>query len=275
MVRNSGFGLNRTQQIDTTTAPRLLNGPGHVHAKLSDANVSAWRKYQDIFVGSTSLWDLIRYESITFSFGNLSGAMGLLTRQLAFRHLFATCGMGCTFGRALTIRHGKKIDIGDRFIVDDHCVLDARGDSNSGIAIGDDVMIARNTALVCKDGKIALGNRVGVGTNSLFHAIGDSGVTVGNDVAIGSYCYLVGGGEYITDRLDIPVMHQGQVSRGGITIEDNVWLGARVTVLDGVTIGRDSVIGAGSVVTKDISPFTVAVGTPAQKVRDRREQQLP
>ncbi|MCA9211740.1 MAG: acyltransferase [Planctomycetales bacterium] len=132
-------------------------------------------------------------------------------------------------------------------------------------------MIARNSAFVCKDGSLSIGDRAGIGTNSLFHAIGDSRVAIGNDVAIGSYCYLIGGGEYVTDSIDLPVMHQGQVSRGGITIEDNVWIGARVTVLDGVTIGRNSIVGAGSVVNSDIAPFSVAVGSPARVIRDRRE----
>ena len=272
MVRSSGIGVTVTPQVDS---PTVLNGPGHIHERLTDSSSSAWQKYQDVFVGSPGLWQLLRYELTTFLFGDLSGAIGLATRQIAFRRLFAECGSGCTFGRSLTIRHANKVRIGKRLVIDDHCVLDARGDGNPGITIGDDVMVARNSALVCKDGGITIGNRVGIGTNSLFHSIGDSRVAIGNDVAIGSYCYVVGGGEYVTDRLDVPVVHQGQVSRGGVTIEDNVWLGARVTVLDGVTIGRDSIIGAGAVVTKDVPPFGVAIGTPARVVRDRRKSKSP
>jgi acetyltransferase-like isoleucine patch superfamily enzyme len=57
-----------------------------------------------------------------------------------------------------------------------------------------------------------------------------------------------------------------------VTIGDNVWMGARVTVLPGVTIGENAVIGAGSVVTKDIPPNAIAVGNPAQVLRLRMEE---
>ncbi|MBA2748254.1 MAG: acyltransferase, partial [Tatlockia sp.] len=59
-------------------------------------------------------------------------------------------------------------------------------------------------------------------------------------------------------------------TRQGVVIEDNCWLGYGVKVLDGVTIGEGSVIGAGAVVTKDIPPYSVAVGVPAKVVRSRQ-----
>jgi len=55
----------------------------------------------------------------------------------------------------------------------------------------------------------------------------------------------------------------------GIIIEDDVWLGVGSTVLDGVTIGKGSVIGAGAVVTKDIPPYSIAVGVPAKVIKKR------
>ncbi|MCX7595635.1 MAG: acyltransferase, partial [Fischerella sp.] len=60
----------------------------------------------------------------------------------------------------------------------------------------------------------------------------------------------------------------------GIIIEDDCWLGHGVTVLDGVTIGKGSVIGAGAVVTKDIPPYSVAVGIPAKVVKSRISDEL-
>ena len=199
MVHRKGTHLTRIAHLD----PRQ-NGPGHVHEQLIRPDTSSFRKYQNIFVGSEKLLDAIRYEAITFCFGNLSGALGLVARKWTFPRLVRSCGHGCMFGRSVTIRHPSKIRIGKCLVIDDHCVLDARGDANRGIIIGDEVMIARNSALVCKDGNLSIGDRVGIGTNCLFHAIGDSQVSIGNDVAIGSYCYCVGGGEYITDRVDMP-----------------------------------------------------------------------
>ncbi len=61
-------------------------------------------------------------------------------------------------------------------------------------------------------------------------------------------------------------------SAAPMTIEDNVWLGGGVTVTPGVTIGHDSVIGAGSVVTKDIPPGVVAAGVPCRVIREITEE---
>ncbi|HOZ23028.1 MAG TPA: DapH/DapD/GlmU-related protein, partial [bacterium] len=63
---------------------------------------------------------------------------------------------------------------------------------------------------------------------------------------------------------------QGYESKGGVVIEDDCWLGAGVMVLDGVTIGTGSVIGAAAVVTKDIPPYSVALGIPAKVVATRK-----
>lgn len=57
---------------------------------------------------------------------------------------------------------------------------------------------------------------------------------------------------------------------GRVTIEDDVWIGGNVTILQGITIHEGAVIGAGSVVVKDVPPFTINVGNPARVVKDRR-----
>lgn len=55
---------------------------------------------------------------------------------------------------------------------------------------------------------------------------------------------------------------------GGVKIKDDVWIGAGVIILSGITIGECSVIGAGAVVTKDVEPYTVVAGVPARKIKD-------
>jgi acetyltransferase-like isoleucine patch superfamily enzyme len=92
-------------------------------------------------------------------------------------------------------------------------------------------------------------------------------------VEIGDHC-MFANGCFVTDanhRFDdpvAPVPWQGFASRGPTRIEDNVWCGANVVVTSGVTIGRRSVIGAGSVVTTDIPPFSIATGAPARVQRE-------
>jgi acetyltransferase-like isoleucine patch superfamily enzyme len=186
-----------------------------------------------------------------------------------YPRLMYSVGRGVMFGQNLTLRHPQKITIGDHVVIDEYCVLDARGDANHGIDIGNNVMLARNIILGCKNGNIRLGNNVGIGAFTTIHAIGESGVHVGDNVIMGAYTYLVGGSHYHSERTDIPISQQGLHLKGGIRIEDNAWLGARVTVLDGVTIGRDAIVGAGAVVTKDVPAFAVAIGVPAQIVKHR------
>lgn len=66
----------------------------------------------------------------------------------------------------------------------------------------------------------------------------------------------------------LPYVREHLTTEGDITVEDEVWFGANVTVLPGVRIGRCTVIGAGSVVTKDLEPYSVYVGAPARRIRD-------
>jgi acetyltransferase-like isoleucine patch superfamily enzyme len=90
---------------------------------------------------------------------------------------------------------------------------------------------------------------------------------------IGNHCLIAGGvaicgTEHGTERVDIPMREQ-TAKVGRIVLEDDVWLGMRVVITPGVTIGRGSIIGAGSVVTRDIPPYSVAWGTPCEVRRKR------
>ena len=242
-----------------------------LQSQLTDTSRSIVQRYAEVYVGSTSLLDLVHYELVTSLFGAFRGALGLALRKVFYPGLFGRMGGGCAIGKNLTLRHGSKVELGNRVIVDESCLLEARGPDDSGIVIGDDVIMSRNTALSCKGGHITVGAGVGFGSHCLVHSIGSSHVQIGEKVAIGSYCYFVGGGQYHTDRLDLPICEQGQNLQGGIRIGDGSWLGARVTVLDGVTIGKGAIVGAGAVVTKDVPDFGIAVGVPAKTVSIRGE----
>ncbi|MGW0842870.1 acyltransferase [Streptomyces sp. NPDC002787] len=93
-------------------------------------------------------------------------------------------------------------------------------------------------------------------------------ISLGNGVRIGAHTSLLGFNH--STAPDEPVFRQPQTSRG-ITVGDDVWIGSHVVVVDGVTIGDHCVIGAGAVVTKDVPAWTVAAGNPARRIRDRRE----
>ena len=91
-------------------------------------------------------------------------------------------------------------------------------------------------------------------------------------VEIGEHCMFANGclvtdGNHRFDDPDTPVPWQGFTTKGPVVIGDNVWFGAHVVVTSGVTIGRRSVIGANSVVTEDIPPFSIAAGAPAKVLK--------
>lgn len=71
--------------------------------------------------------------------------------------------------------------------------------------------------------------------------------------------------------MDIPISEQGMDFKGGIHIGKNCWIGANTVVLDGVTIGNDTIVGAGSVVSKDLPAYSIAVGNPARILKMRKE----
>ena len=93
-------------------------------------------------------------------------------------------------------------------------------------------------------------------------------VWMGRKVMISPHV-MMAAGNHRFDRVDIPMMDQGNTFKGGIRIEDDVWIGAHSVILDGVTIGKGSVVAAGSVVTRDVAPYSIMAGVPARKVGDR------
>ncbi len=195
------------------------------------------------------------------------GALGLFLRARLYPCLLAACGRNVAFGANVTLRHPRKIRLGDDVAVDDGCVLDAKGSANEGIRIGNRVFLGRNTIVACKDGDIVLEDGVNISYQcAVFSA---STVRIGADTLLAAYGYVVGGGHEF-DRVDVPVIRQGRPSKG-IDIGRGAWLGAGAVILDGVSIGHDAVVGAHAVVTQDVPPFAVAGGAPARVIRDRRD----
>ncbi len=232
---------------------------------------SRLEKYCDLIVGRRGLGSLLKYEAIVMLAANRSGAFGLLLRSLLYRRLLGSCGRNVTFGSHVGLRHPHKVRIGDNVVIDDYCLIDAKGVSNDGIRIGSGVFLGRNTILSCKNGDIRLGDRVNIGFNcEIFSA---SSVTLGDDALVAAYVYLIGGGHEFSDPAR-PVLAQPRSSRG-IDIGAGVWLGAGAKVLDGVTIGNDAIVGAGSVVTESIAPSTIAAGVPARVLRRREPGESP
>lgn len=262
-------------QATASAPPAPVEAPpdSELRAMMKDTDGSALKKYMAMVLGQDSLLALAWFELRLLLLSNLPGALGLVLRQKLYRSMFAACGKGVVIGKGVTLRHPHRIKIGDNVIIDDHAVLDAKGNREIAIDIGSDSVVGRNSVLSCKSsgettGRIVLAERVNISVNCTL--ISETEFHVGTKVLIAGHAYMIAGGNHGLDRTDIPILDQPMTEKGGVTIEDHVWIGANVTVLDGVTIGRDSVVAAGAVVTKPVPEYAIAGGVPAKVLKDRR-----
>lgn len=131
----------------------------------------------------------------------------------------------------------RKFYIGAHSTIEDFCTV------NNGVG---DVMIGNDS-------------RVGIGSV----VIGP--VSIGNQVIIAQNIVMSGLNHTYTD-VDVPIRLQ-KVTTAPIVIEDEVWIGANAVITAGVTVGRHSVVAAGSVVTKDVPPYSIVAGTPARVIK--------
>ena len=229
---------------------------------------SALKKYQSAIVGSSSLSLLIRYECTQLFLTRLPGALGLLLRQKLTRGLLGSCGRKPALGTDVVFRHPKRIRLGDTVVIDDGCCFDAYTDGDVGISVGDRCMFGRGTRLSSKQGKITIGSDCGFGAGITIHSALEGEVSIGNKCIFAGHAYI-GGGQYNMDRTDIPIVDQGHRSGLKLVMGDNCWVGANASIVNGVTLGRDAVVAAGAVVTKDVPDFAVVAGVPARVIRMR------
>jgi maltose O-acetyltransferase len=111
---------------------------------------------------------------------------------------------------------------------------------------------------------VTIGDNSGIGVNALV----SPGVHIGKNVMMGPECMMFTQNHAFKD-LDVPMCEQGFSQRKPIIINDDVWIGARVTILPGVNIGKGSIIGAGSVVTQNVSEYSIVAGNPAKEIGKR------
>ncbi|HMC75774.1 MAG TPA: acyltransferase [Vicinamibacterales bacterium] len=233
--------------------------------QLFSGEQSARQRYSALVVGRDGWGALLHYEMVQLLSQNVPGALGLALRKTFFPSLLGACGRNVIFGQNVVLRHPHKIRIGDNVVIDDNCLVDAKGDGNRGITIGSGVFVGRNTILSCKGGDIEIAAGANIGFNcEIFSA---SRVTIGRDTLLAAYCYVIGGDHDFGDPA-AAVLAQGRRS-AGVAIGDGAWLGAGAKILDGVTIGDRAIVGAGAVVREAVPSGAIAVGIPARVVGQR------
>ncbi|BAY27883.1 hexapeptide repeat-containing transferase [Calothrix sp. NIES-2100] len=191
-------------------------------------------------------------------------------RNLVYRMMFAQLDSQVYIQNGVEFLGSKCLEIRKNVYIFKGVRIDGRGENNR-IYLGNKVAIERNVDIGCLDHtSIYIDDETFIGPNVCIAGPGD--IKIGKYCMIASHTGIYANNHNFAEPIE-PIRYQG-ITRKGIVIEDDCWLGHGVTVLDGVTIGKGSVIGAGAVVTKDIPPFSVAVGIPATVVKSRIPKNL-
>lgn len=175
-------------------------------------------------------------------------------------------GKGVSFFNISKIHYGKFLRLGNQVYVS--------ALSKNGIQFGDNVSIGAfsrvivSTSLNDIGDQIVIGNNVGIGEFAYLGGAG--GLQIGDECIVGQYlsCHPE---NHNYEDVSISIRHQG-VSRKGIKIGANCWIGSKVTILDGVTIGTGCIIAAGSVVTKSFPENSIIGGVPAKLLKSRNHE---
>jgi acetyltransferase-like isoleucine patch superfamily enzyme len=167
----------------------------------------------------------------------------------------------------------RQLHLGQSCFIDDGVTIFAHGDGGQ-VRLGDRVHVYRGTII-----EIGAGGSVIIGADTHIQAGCNlkgflRNLVIGRNVQIAPHCGF-SPYEHNFENCSATIQSQGIRSAGDITLEDDVWLGLGVSVLEGAHIGRGAVIGAGAVVTKDIPAYAIAVGVPARVIRTRGEAVPP
>ena len=184
-------------------------------------------------------------------------------------HRLAACGGRFFVGRRTQILFPRRLTVGRNVHIGDDSYLNAY--AKEGMRFGDHVRIREGawiqaTSTLDQPGVgLWIGSETYIGPRCLLGAGG--GIRIGSRVNFGAGVQLLAENHSFLDA-SRPIQEQG-VSRSGITVGDDVWIGNQVIVLDGVTIGAGAVVGAGSVVKHDVDPDAIVIGNPARVVGTR------
>ncbi|MGJ5673080.1 MAG: acyltransferase [Nostochopsis sp.] len=197
-------------------------------------------------------------------------AFGPSFRRLLYPFIFARIDNSVYIQNGVEFIGTNQIEIGSDVHIFKGVRIDAKGENNKitlkkGVALEKDVTIGAldNTC-------VQIGEGTFIGPGACIAGSGD--VTIGKRCLIAAHTGIFANNHNFADPTKY-IVDQG-ISRQGIVIEDDCWIGHNVTVLDGVTIGEGSVIGAGAVVNQDIPPYSIAVGVPAKVIKKRDVKEL-
>jgi acetyltransferase-like isoleucine patch superfamily enzyme len=183
-----------------------------------------------------------------------------------YRARLGALGQGCRIESGVSFHYPGRIRIGDGTGIGRNVTLRANTDQIPGIKLGRHVSINDSVLINANRGQVTLGDHSWLGPFCLVYGNGD--VTIGSNVLVAGHT-SINTVSHSTDRCDVPINDQPVVV-DPVIIEDDVWIGLNAVILQGVTIGRGSIVGAGAVVNRSIPPWSVAMGVPARVVGRRK-----
>jgi acetyltransferase-like isoleucine patch superfamily enzyme len=194
---------------------------------------------------------------------------GITLRRLLYRLVLARIGNSVQIQPQVEFVHTRGIEIGHGVKIDRGVSLRNYG-QDSRICLGDGVQIDLGVVIKTHcSGIINIGEYTYIGP---YTCLSGNYIKIGKACRIASHLGIYASNHNFADR-ERKIEEQGN-SYKGIVIEDDCWLGSGVRVVDGVTVGQGSVIGAGAVVTKNIPPYSIAVGVPARVISQRGDTNL-
>jgi acetyltransferase-like isoleucine patch superfamily enzyme len=173
-------------------------------------------------------------------------------------------------GRRMALRHGDRIVLPASTRVHPNALVHPR---KGLLRFGEHCQVSTGAIV---QGNVQVGDHCSVQTGTIIVGYGSrenptGPVTIGNHVRIAPYAQILAGDHDISDP-DAPI---GRVIGRPIVIGDNVWVCGRVIITAGVTVGRNAILAAGAVVTRDVPPFAVVGGVPAKLIRFRKPVESP
>ncbi|MGB8645930.1 MAG: acyltransferase [Anaerolineae bacterium] len=249
-------------EITSTTSPQ---GIQEQHAQSANG--------LGVYLGrqASSLLRYVLEQTIMALFGWVPTLLGIGLRTLAYRLILRMDGIAAIESN-VRIRYADHVHLARNVYLDEGVYLHAMP---NGIEIGENSYVMHHAELHVFNFRNLPNAGIKIGKNCLISEFnvmrGQGGITIGDNVYTSPFVQMVAVNHVYNDR-NQPIIAQG-ITAQGIVVEDNCWIGSGAIILDGVHIGRGSVVAAGSVVSKDVPPYTIVAGVPAKVVKEITDDQ--
>lgn len=208
---------------------------------------------------------------ITASVSWVPLSIGIVLRRFIYRSIVSKIGRSVRIEPQVKLVNAFCLELGNKARLESYVRI--RNIGPNRICVGDQAILNHGVQIKLHSGSagsIEIGNRTAIGPYSI---LSGRHIKIGDDCLIAPHVGIFASSHVFTDT-NRKIREQGQEYKG-VIIEDDCWLGSGVKVLDGVTIGQGSIIGANAVVTKNIPPYSIAVGIPARIVKNRSRLSKP